>query len=354
MKKEKINYKLVNFLLLSLIIFVLYNLRDLLGIILNRLMSVITPFALAFAIAYVLYPFVKKLQDHKVNKKLSIFIVIGLLFGFIVLLIALIIPMMIEQLSALFNASLKLIQDISSKYSIDLKFIQENISDWKSILNNFGKSISDFSISIINQSINIVTILIISFITTIYFLSGMDKIRIKVKNYLKNKNKKTYNYIKTLDYQMSQYFIGLQKYMLIQFVEYTLLFFLIGHPYYLILGVLCSVTTIIPYFGGIFANIIAAITAFFVSKTVFILTLVIAFICPNVDGYIISPRVYGKTNNVPALLTIFAAFAGGKLYGILGIVLALPITILLLSTYRFYKKDIINALDGIKKHNQSV
>ena len=351
MKKEKINYKLVNFLLLSITIFVLYNLRDLLGIILNRLMSVITPFALAFAIAYVLYPFVKKLQDHKVNKKLSIFIVIGLLFGFIVLLIALIIPMMIEQLSALFNASLKLIQDISSKYSIDLKFIQENISDWKSILNNFGKSISDFSISIINQSINIVTILIISFITTIYFLSGMDKIRMKVKNYLKNKNKKTYNYIKTLDYQMSQYFIGLQKYMLIQFVEYTLLFFLIGHPYYLILGVLCSVTTIIPYFGGIFANIIAAITAFFVSKTVFILTLVIAFICPNIDGYIISPRVYGKTNNVPALLTIFAAFAGGKLYGILGIILALPITILLLSTYRFYKDDIINALDGIKKQS---
>ena len=351
MKKEKINYKLVNFLLLSITIFVLYNLRDLLGIILNRLMSVITPFALAFAIAYVLYPFVKKLQDHKFNKKLSIFIVIGLLFGFIVLLIALIIPMMIEQLSALFNASLKLIQDISSKYSIDLKFIQENISDWKSILNNFGKSISDFSISIINQSINIVTILIISFITTIYFLSGMDKIRMKVKNYLKNKNKKTYNYIKTLDYQMSQYFIGLQKYMLIQFVEYTLLFFLIGHPYYLILGVLCSVTTIIPYFGGIFANIIAAITAFFVSKTVFILTLVIAFICPNIDGYIISPRVYGKTNNVPALLTIFAAFAGGKLYGILGIILALPITILLLSTYRFYKDDIINALDGIKKQS---
>lgn len=351
MKKEKINYKLVNFLLLSITIFVLYNLRDLLGIILNRLMSVITPFALAFAIAYVLYPFVKKLQDHKVNKKLSIFIVIGLLFGFIVLLIALIIPMMIEQLSALFNASLKLIQDISSKYSIDLKFIQENISDRKSILNNFGKSISDFSISIINQSINIVTILIISFITTIYFLSGMDKIRIKVKNYLKNKNKKTYNYIKTLDYQMSQYFIGLQKYMLIQFVEYTLLFFLIGHPYYLILGVLCSVTTIIPYFGGIFANIIAAITAFFVSKTVFILTLIIAFICPNIDGYIISPKVYGKTNNVPALLTIFAAFAGGKLYGILGIVLALPITILLLSTYRFYKDDIINALDGIKKQS---
>ena len=351
MKKEKINYKLVNFLLLSITIFVLYNLRDLLGIILNRLMSVITPFALAFAIAYVLYPFVKKLQDHKVNKKLSIFIVIGLLFGFIVLLFALVIPMMIEQLSALFNASLKLIQDISSKYSIDLKFIQENISDWKSILNNFGKSISDFSISIINQSINIVTILIISFITTIYFLSGMDKIRIKVKNYLKNKNKKTYNYIKTLDYQMSQYFIGLQKYMLIQFVEYTLLFFLIGHPYYLILGVLCSVTTIIPYFGGIFANIIAAITAFFVSKKVFILTLVIAFICPNIDGYIISPRVYGKTNNVPALLTIFAAFAGGKLYGILGIILALPITILLLSTYRFYKDDIINALDGIKKQS---
>lgn len=352
MKADKLNYKLLNFLLLSVIICLIYHTRGLLNIIVNKFITIITPFALAFAIAYVLYPLVKKLENHRVNKKIAIFIVLGVILGLIGLLIYLIIPIMIEQLSALFNTSLKFIQDISTEYNIDLKFIQENISDWKGIINNLGKSIGDFSISVINQSINLATTLIISFITAIYFLSGMDKIRTKIKKVLKRKNEKTYRYIKTLDYQMSQYFIGLEKYIIIQFIEYTTIFFLIGHPYYLILGVLCSVTTVIPYFGGIFANIIAAITAFFVSKKIFILTLVVAFVCPNIDGYIISPRVYGKTNNVPALLTIFSAFAAGKLYGLIGIALALPVTIILLSTYRFYKEDIINAIDGMKKQKQ--
>ena len=111
---------------------------------------------------------------------------------------------------------------------------------------------------------------------------------------------------------------------------------------------MCSVTTIIPYFCGIFANIIACITAFFVNTKLFILTLIVAFICPNIDGYIISPRVYGKTNNIPTLLTIFAVFAGGILYGVVGIIIALPVAIILLATYRFYEDDISDKIEEIK------
>ena len=138
------------------------------------------------------------------------------------------------------------------------------------------------------------------------------------------------------------------KFMIVQFFEYTIVFFLIGHPYYLLLGTLCSVTTVIPYFGGIFSNIIACVTAFFVSTKLFILTLIVAFIFPNIDGYVISPRIYGKTNNVPTLLTIFAAYAGGKLFGFIGIVIALPLTIVLLSTYRFYEDDISQKIEDVK------
>ena len=159
---------------------------------------------------------------------------------------------------------------------------------------------------------------------------------------------RTYNYVKRIDHEVSQYFVGLEKFMIVQFFEYTIVFFLIGHPYYLLLGTLCSVTTVIPYFGGIFSNIIACVTAFFVSTKLFILTLIVAFIFPNIDGYVISPRIYGKTNNVPTLLTIFAAYAGGKLFGFIGIVIALPLTIVLLSTYRFYEDDISQKIEDVK------
>ena len=72
-------------------------------------------------------------------------------------------------------------------------------------------------------------------------------------------------------------------------------------------------------------------------------------IFPNIDGYIISPRVYGKTNNVDPLWTIFAVIAGGALFGIVGIMISLPVYIALNCTFKFYKEDIYEKIEDIKE-----
>lgn len=348
MYKNKINYRFVNIIFILLIIYLLYITFGLWNGIVKTIFKILLPFIIAFTIAYALYPFVLKLMDKKIPKGLSIFIVIAIIVIVMVLIVYLVIPVMINQMVALVNWLAVFIKDISAKYNIDLNNIQDYVGDLKSIVNGFGKSISDFSMTIINKSINIATLGIISLISAIYMLSSMDKIRKGIKKYLRKNNKRTYNYIKRIDHEVSQYFVGLEKFMIVQFFEYTIVFFLIGHPYYLLLGILCSITTVIPYFGGIFSNIVACITAFFVSTKLFILTLIVSFIFPNIDGYIISPRIYGKTNNVPILLTIFAAYAGGKLFGFIGIVIALPLTIILLATYRFYEEDISQKIEDVK------
>lgn len=348
MYKNKMNYRFVNIILVLLIIYLLYITFGLWNGIVSKFIAIVTPFVAAFTIAYALYPIVRKLQSKNIPKGFAIAIVIFLIIGFVALIIWLVIPVVIKQLISLSNWILEFAKNISAQYNIDLGNLQEHVGDLKTIVSSFGKSISDFSVVVINKSINIATLAIISLISSIYFLSSMDKYRAGIKKYLKRKNKRAFNYVKKLDLEVSRYFNGLEKYILVQFIEYTLVFFLIGHPYYILLGILCSVTTIIPYFGGIFSNIIACITAFFISTKLFILTLIVAFICPNIDGYIISPRIYGKTNNVPALLTIFAAFAGGKLFGIIGIIIALPITIILLATYNFYEDEINQKIEDIK------
>lgn len=348
MNRNKINYRFVNIIFILVIIYLLYMTFGLWSGIVQTIVKVILPFFLAFAIAYVLYPFVLKLQNKNIPKGLAIFIVFAILIAVIVLLIWLVIPIMIEQLTALVTWITSFIKSLSEKHNVDLDVIQGYIGDLNTIIASFSKSIGDFSINIINKSINVISLLVIAFISAIYFLSGMEKFRLRLKKYLKNKNRRVYNYIKRLDYEVSKYFVGLEKFMIIQFIEYTFIFFIIGHPYYLLLGFLCSVTTIIPYFGGIFCNILACVTAFFISKTLFILSLLVAFVVPNIDGYIISPRIYGKTNNVPALLTIFAAYAGGKMFGFIGILIALPLVIILLSTYRFYEDEINQKIENIK------
>lgn len=348
MSDRKLNYKLLNIILVLGICFLFYNTIGLWKYVIDKTIAIVSPFIISFAIAYALYPFLYKLQARGVRKSLALSLIMTCIVGFLIILIKLLIPIISEQIGALSSAILSFVQDISNKYNIDFKSFQKNLTDINGLVNSYGKSFSDFSFSFISKSINFLSKFIICFITTIYFLIDMDRIRDRLKKLLKRHHKKTFNYLKRIDYELSQYFVGLEKYIVIQFIEYTVIFFLIGHPYYLLLGILCSVTTIIPYFGGIFANIIACITAFFISTKLFILTLIVAFICPNIDGYIISPRVYGKTNNIPTLLTIFAVFAGGVLYGVVGIIIALPLAIILLATYRFYEDDIVDRLDDIK------
>jgi len=345
---EKINFKLVNIVLIFLIIFLFGQTMSIWIPILNTIKNILIPFIIAFALAYALYPIIVKLRKRGMRKSLAIFLVLFLIITFLGFIIYLLIPLLIEQLTTMFNWVAEIIPNISNKYGINLNLIQEYVGDFNTILSDISKYLGNASINVFNQTISILTNTLISIIVAIKLLIDMDKIRTKTKQYLMNKNMKTYNYIKRLDYEMSQYFVGLSKYILVQFIEYTTIFFIIGHPYYLLFGVLCSITTIIPYFGGIFANIIACITSFFISQKLFILTLIIALICPNIDGYVISPKIYGKTNRVPTLLTILAVYAGGKIYGIIGIVIALPLTIIVLATYRFYKHDINKKIDDLK------
>lgn len=350
MGKNKINYKLINILIGLLIISLLYWISGLWLGIFEKIMAILFPFIIAFAIAYALNPFCKKLTNCGFPRWLAVGIIYFLIIGFTVLIGIIVVPMFYDQVVLFLSNISAVITDISSKYELDLGIIQTSLSDISSdLLKDVGSHISDGAITIVNTSISFLTNLIIILIVSVYLLFDMDKIRNYIKKKLTKGKKRIYNYVKTLDCEVNNYFSGLLKNIIIQFFEYTTIFFLIGHPNYLILGILAAVTTIIPYFGGLIINILALLIASVVSTKLFIATLIVCLICPNIDGYIISPRVYGKTNQLHPLVNIFAVFAGGILGGFWGIVISLPIAIILLATYRFFKGDINDKIEVIKE-----
>lgn len=349
MENNKINYKLLNILLVILIICLLYWISGLWIGIFEKIIAIIFPFLLAFAVAYALYPFSKKIINLGIPKWLSIGIIYFILIGSIILIGIVVVPMFYDQVVLFLSNISAVITDISAKYEIDLGVIQTSFSEIsKDLLKDIGSHISDGAITIVNTSISVITNLIIVVIVSVYFLYDMEDIRKNIKKKLKSKKNRSYNYIKRLDCEVNNYFSGLLKNILIQFFEYTIVFFLIGHPNYLILGILAAVTTIIPYFGGLVINILALVIASVVSTKLFVLTLIVCIVCPNIDGYIIGPKVYGKTNKLHPLVNIFAVFAGGILGGFWGIVVSLPIAIIIIATYKFFKEDISNKLVVIK------
>ncbi len=352
---KNLNFKLLNSLLLVILIFLIWMMKDLWMGIFSKILSVVLPFVIAFAIAYILHPLLKKIESKGLPKSAALIIVCLLLIIFLSfilwLLIPNILPMIFEQTTSLLSALIKFIQDVSSKYDVNLIGLKDAISNISAYITaSLGQTLSEGFINVINQSLSIISKTVIILIVAVYFLFDMEKIRDGLENFLiRKKNKKTLKYVKTLDEAIHNYVNAYALYALVIFIQYTVVFYLIGHPHFLLLGLLSCIGTIIPYFGGIITNIIAVVTASVISTKLLVLTIIVALILPNIDGYFTSPKIYNKSNQVPALLSIFAVFAGGILYGVKGIILALPITIILLTTYRFYRNEISSGISKMKK-----
>lgn len=349
MLKNKIDYKLVNLALIVLIVFLLYRTGNLWIGITGKIVSIVLPFLFAFAIAYAVYPFLQKMQGRNIPKWLGITIILLALFGLMAIVIYLITTVMLGQLSSLFSSIIEFINSLQ-KAEFDFNFtgLESSLSDtFKTILTNFGTYVSDGAINLIDTSMGIISKLFISLASFIYFLIDMDKIREEVKFFFKKRSKKAYNYVKTLDIEMRKYLSGLVQVIIITLVEYTLVYTVIGHPNAILLGFLAAVANLIPYFGGICVNIIASITAFVVSPSLLVRTIIAFAVLSSIDSYVINPTVYGKTNSIHPLITIITLFAGGIIFGIMGVFISFPLAIVFVTTYKFFKDDIANNIKKI-------
>jgi len=347
---DKVNYKLLNLLIIITIVCLLYVIRGLwIGIVTN-VFNVIAPFILAFAVAYVIYPLVKKLIDAGAPKWLAILTVCILGFGSIFIIILLTVPLLYEQILLFISNISMLLSDLSTKYEINFGGLQTTLTEFSSnIISNLGSTISNGAINIVNSSVSVFSTAIVVICAAIYFLIDMGHIRETVKKYLNRKNRKTCIFLAKLDDELIKYIGGLGKTILIQIIEYTVAFLLIGHPNYLILGILSGLSAIIPWFGGFLVAVISLLVSSVISTKLFILTILVCVVCSILDGNVIGPKVYGKTNKLHPIVVIFAVSAGGAIAGFWGIVVSLPIAIIIKTTYNFYQREIDKKIRFIKK-----
>ena len=347
--KNKINYKLVNIAVLALIIYLIYQTGNLWIGILAKVWKLLFPFMAGFIIAYALYPCLEYLTKHKIPKSVAMFIIVAVVLGLLAFANFLIVPRIFGEVPNLVNGIISFIKEISIKFDIDVSPIQDSLSTtFNEIVLSIGKYVSNGAINVISVSVGYMSTALITGTTTLYFLADMQKIRKSVKKYLQKKSKKMYRYVVLLDRDMKNYLTGFCRIILISLIEYTLAYTLIGHPYALVLGFLAMVANLIPYFGGIITNTIAAVTAFVINFKLFVITIITFVILSAVDGYVINPIVYGKTNEVPPIVVIMSVFAGGILFGILGILISLPLAIILITTIKYFKEDISEKIEDIK------
>lgn len=349
MLKEKLDFKLVNLALLSLVLFLVYLTGSLWMGIVNSVWKVTAPFIIAFIIAYALNPLVTLLKKRNISKKQSVTIV---MFGFLALIgiiVSLVFPLLFNQIVSFLNGITTFVKELNVNYDLNLGPIQDSLNQsFESIIKSVSSYVSNGAIKTLGMSLNFLTNAVITLSAAAYFLSDFDNISEFFKMYVFKKSQRTSNYFRLLDHELRNYLTGTLKIMLISTIEYTIAFYIIGHPNALLLGFLAAPANLIPYFGGLMNNALAMITAFVISPALFLRTVITSFILSGVDSYVINPAVYGQSNEIHPLVVIFAVFAGGSLFGPMGIFIALPTAIMFISAYKFFKDDIQEKLSKDK------
>lgn len=344
---NKLNYRLINMTALLLLFYIGFSNIELWIQIIGKLISLLIPFLIAFAFSYSLYPLVGFLTRRGMKKYLAITVII---LGFTLLILCLIIivfPLLYEQLVLFSKYMISVLEHIDTNFHWNLGKFELEITDYlNSLIHSLGNIIGNQAVHVVSKSVHFISNLIISYVSGIYFLCHMNMIRKRIRLVTKKISDKFYQYLKCLDMELGNYVKGLVMIMVIQLFEYSLLFLLVGHPNWLLLGILAAVTTVIPYLGGLFTNIIGVTIATTVSIKVLIGTTIICILFPLIDNYFISPKIYGKMNDVNPLVSIMMIAISGSLFGMFGIIISIPIYLLFRTTYSFFKKDLKN---GVKR-----
>lgn len=320
-----------------------------------ELLAILTPFLIAFLIAYLLNPFVTILERKLPRWATTLIsIIIILIFGGA--LLSFIIPPFIEQVSLLISSAPTKISELSNYFNNAIlpelnrlgvvypelqKFISTELpaklqSILSGILNGILSLVSGVSV-IFNQIINLVIIPIMTF----YFLKDFDKILKAILSlFSENHHSKIQILAQRVDKIFGNYIRGFFTVSLINGTIITIGLTLVGVPYAVLLGLLSALLNFIPYFGVIISFAIGFLVSLLsgISGVKLLLIPVVYFGENIIENSFITPKVIGERVGLHPLLVLFAIFVFGYFGGIIGMLISVPIAAFLISI--FFEKDL--------------
>ena len=104
----------------------------------------------------------------------------------------------------------------------------------------------------------------------------------------------------------------------------------------LVLGPMVGILNMIPYIGPLIGGVPAVLSALGDGYRKALLTGVLLVVIQQLDGSVISPRIMGSVTGLPAAWVLIAIFAGAKLAGIVGMLLALPVLMVIRTVFRVF------------------
>lgn len=310
---------------------------------LGMLVGITINLFVAAGLAYVSYPILTWFKKKGINNFFSSLITLLILVAIIVVCTVLIAQLIWPQIIRLFNliqSSTTNTQWISESKTLSkiYGYITPYFDKISQVILNYIGSASQ---NIFNKSAQLIGAA--ALIIGVYLFMLFDSTRLVgvIKKKLVKGTKK-YKFFRELNTAYIKYLKSFALIVVITAILYGVVFYFIGHPDWLALAALSAFANLIPYFGGIIVNIIALITSIFVSQELFIAVCVCIVVLPTFEGNFLYPLIYKKTIQISPIVLLPSIFVFGGLFGILGVILSIPIIIFYKIAKPYYWQDIKN------------
>ena len=322
--------------------------------------SLLTTFLAAFILAYVLRPLHKHLLSLGIHKTVSAIstVLLGFLgiFGLMVLFLSVLqkeLPALRQQLPVWLEQIQNLIQPWlnSLALGIDLEKIQETIQTKVSahLSNNADTLISSGLSTVLNsgQTIigSIVGLVLIIFVVFYLIIQWEDFFKKMSPMIPPRWLGQTKQILVEIDELLSQYLRGQLLVIAVLSVYYSIGLYFLGVTGALALGLFTGLAIFIPYIGYGVALILALLSALLQAETgVSILAVLALYIAgQTIESFFLTPKLVGEKIGLHPVLVVFALILFGGWFGFFGILLALPMSAIVLVVGRhlmaFYKNS---------------
>ena len=298
------------------------------GVFLKYSKPVLIPFSLAVFLSFLLNPIVEFLTRKKIPKPIAIIFI--LIFTFILLYL---LGLLFYSSGKAFASDLPnygkkfdaLITNLSQKWKLSSQTFES--IDWAKQLN--FSSIASFLLSSLGSFLKFLSNLFLVLLFLVFILAGRGRFRDKILNSFKREDsKKIIEIIFNVDRQVYRYLSVKTFISLITGLLAGVVLYIFGVNYAIVWGFFTFLLNYIPNLGSVIATILPVLMAIIQFEKIWpaLWILLILIVIQTLMGNVIEPRILGMRLGLSPLVVILSLIFWGWLWGIVGMILAVPIT----------------------------
>ncbi|MBR1740328.1 MAG: AI-2E family transporter [Lachnospiraceae bacterium] len=313
----------------------------------SEIYRIVAPLLIGFIFAYLIDP-IAGFCDQKILKKVkneknrwlgAVILAVIFVLTLITLFFVALIPSITSCIKAIFTNKDTYIRNIDNMI--------QSINSWhlgihldmpaltaylESILNTGFEYMTDNMGQVINLSKNVGSAFIntlLGFILCIYFLAGKRHLLAGLEEFRSAAlTEEQYQTPTDFGLRCHKIFIQYLGYDLVDGLIVgtvnAIIMLILGMPYVALISVIVGITNLLPTFGPVIGLIIGGLLLVMVNPVYALWFLIMVIVIQTIDGYILKPKMFGGALGIPPVWTLIAIVIGGKLFGALGILLAIP------------------------------